>query len=134
MANAARIRGTVNMQNGVFGDWYHFTLHAVDGTVVAPTAFRTSDSKPRPVGSGEHEVTLVCEGREDNVSYSASVTMNVTFLPGMTYAVNGKIAVDKVIFWIERDGSGEKITQGVISTRDQDRPMGTVYVPIIVPK
>jgi hypothetical protein len=134
MANAARIRGTVNMQSGLFGDWYHFSLHAVDGAVVAPTAFRTSDSKPRPVESGEHEVILECQGREDNVSYSASVMTNATFLPGLTYAVNGKIAVDKVIFWIERDGSGEKITQEAISKRVQERPMGTVYVPIIVPK
>jgi hypothetical protein len=50
------------------------------------------------------------------------------------YVVKGQIAVDKVVMWIEREDNAEPVTAPVAVRRFQNRPTGTIYVPVIVPK
>jgi hypothetical protein len=133
MDEAAQIMGTVKMGT-ILGDWHHFSLKAVDGVRWPPVALRTSDRHPRPVESGDRELILECEGSEDGTHYYAMAPARVTLLPGETYTINGRIGIDKVTFWIERDGSEDKITAELVSQRVVRPPMPTTYVPIIIPK
>jgi len=131
LQDAAYFKGT-DVREGLFSDWLSVDISAVDGQPISGPAPRASYAKGRPIEAGEHTVLLKCDGSESMVSYVAYGQMQMVFEPGAIYVVKARPSVDKVVFWLERQDTKEKVAE--VTAPRSVRAGGTYFVPIVIKK